>query len=128
MAGQTNAQLRSTYLANAYLKLRTFDKTINIAAAVYLGRSGVGVTGGTAYGNARFQYVNAGSGTYSTADLPSNIGDDLKVYASDIQNFATNALSRTVNTVENRLDNLYFDFRICHASCHYSCHGSRGRR
>lgn len=127
MAGQTNSQLRTTYLANAYLRLRTFDKTINIAASAYFANvSGFG--SGTAYGNVRFQYVNAGSGTYSTADLPSNIGDDLKVYASDIQNFATNALSRTVNTVENRIDNTYFDFRICHSSCHYSCHASRGRR
>ena len=128
MAGQTNSQLRATYLANAYLRLRTFDKTINVAAAVYLGRSGVGVTGGTAYGNTRFQYVNAGSGTYSTADMSANIGDNAKVFASDVQNFATNAISRTVNTVERRIDNVYFDFRICHASCHYSCHSSRGRR
>jgi hypothetical protein len=129
MAGLSHSQLESRYYNAAYARLRTFDKTVNVAATVYLGSSGTsGYAAGTGYGNTRFEYVNAGQGTYSTGDIPNRIGDNSLVVASDIQNFATNCISRTVNQIEGRITNRSFNFRICHSSCHYSCHGSRGRR
>jgi len=127
MAGESHGTLETRYYNNAYLRLRSFDKTINFNATCYYANTG-GWGSATAYGNRRFEYVNAGQGTYSTADLPNNIGDNAKVFASEVQNFATNCISRTVNQIEGRLTNSYFDWRICHSSCHYSCHGSRGRR
>ena len=127
MAGLSHSQLESRYVNAAYARLRTFDKTVNFAASVYYANAG-GQGQGTAYGNRRYEYVNAGTGTYSAADIPNRIGDNNLIVASDIQNFATNCISRTVNQIEGRVTNSSFDFRICHSSCHYSCHSSRGRR
>ena len=125
MAGQSHADLESRYFNAAYTKIRTFDKTINVAAtAYYSGGSGTG----TAYGNRRYEYVNAPSNAFANGDLPNNVGDNLLIRAGDIQAFATNCISRTVDGIEGRITNQYFDFRICHSSCHYSCHASRGRR
>jgi len=127
MAGLSHAQLESRYINSAYTKIRTFDKTINFNAQCYYANvSGWGQA--RAYGNRRYEYVNAPSNVYSTGDLPNNIGDNLQARAGDVQNFATNCISRTVNAIEGRLTNSSFDWRICHSSCHYSCHGSRGRR
>ena len=127
MAGLSHAQLESRYLNAAYQQLRSFDKTITISATAYYNPSS-GSGQGTASATTRFEYVNAATSTYSTGDIPNRIGDNLLVVASDIQNFATNCISRTVNQIEGRITNRSFDFRICHSSCHYSCHASRGRR
>jgi len=127
MAGLSHAQLEARYYGNAYTRIRTFDKTINVAATVYYARYN-GSGQGTAYGNRRYEYVNAGQGAFANTDIPNGVGDNLLIRAGDIQTFASNAISRTVNGIEGRITNSYFDFRICHSSCHYSCHGSRGRR
>jgi len=120
----TRASARDYFTGNAGAQLRGFDKTINFAATVYVTGNVDGGRAGTAYGNRRYEYVNAPNSDYNGNVYPNTT----QVDATQLIDQALDAIQRTCDLIEGRISNSYFDWRICHASCHYSCHGSRGRR
>lgn len=124
MGNMTRASARDYFTGRAGAQLRGFDRTINVAATVYTNQNYGGYNAGTAYGNTRFEYVNAPDSDYNSQVYPNTTIVD----AQHMVDQALNAIQRTVDLIEGRLTNRYFNFQICHTSCHYSCHGSRGRR
>jgi expansin (peptidoglycan-binding protein) len=124
MGNMTRASARDYFRGNAGAQLRGFDKTVNVSATVYVNQNYGGYNQGTAYGNRRYEYVNASNQVYNSQVYPNTTLID----ATHLIDQALNAIQRTCDLIEGRLTDQYFDFRICHASCHYSCHGSRGRR
>jgi len=124
MGNMTRASARDYFTGNAGAQLRGFDKTINFAATVYVTGNVDGGRAGTAYGNRRYEYVNAPNSDYNGNVYPNTT----QVDATQLIDQALDAIQRTCDLIEGRISNSYFDWRICHASCHYSCHGSRGRR
>lgn len=120
----TRASARDYFTGNAGAQLRGFDKTVNFSATVYVAANYNTGASGTAYGNRRYEYVNAPNSDYNGNVYPNTT----QVDATQLVDQALNAIQRTVDLIEGRIGNTYFDWRICHASCHYSCHGSRGRR
>lgn len=116
----TRATGRDYFTEQAGSQLRTFDKTVNFNATVYYAGPGQG----TAYGNARYEYVNAANTLYNGQVYPNNTLVD----PTQLVDQALSAIQRTCDLIEGQLRDSSFDFRICHSSCHYSCHASRGRR
>jgi len=120
MGNMTRASARDYFTGNAGAQLRGFDKTVNFAATAYY----AGPSQGTAYGNRRYEYVNANNTLYNGQVYPNNTLVD----PTQLVDQALSAIQRTCDLIEGRIGNSSFDFRICHSSCHYSCHASRGRR
>lgn len=124
MGNMTRASARNYFRDRAGAQLRGFDKTVNVRATVYYAGNTASYNSTNAYGNRRYEYVNANSTLYDGNVYPNTTLVD----ATQLIDQALSAIQRTCDLIEGRLTNQYFDFRVCHGSCHYSCHGSRGRR
>ena len=128
MGNMTRDSVDSYIQTYSGAKLRTFDKTITITTTAYQNNNPTAMGGtGSNTTTHRFEYTGAADSLFDNY-IDGGIAAGQRVYAQDIVDTLEDAVQRTVDLIETRIDNRSISAALCHSSCHTSCHTSRGRR